>query len=380
MGRDPEEVERKRSVLCAFRAPALRSRLEEPLQASGYTTVPVGSALELIDAVVHERPDLVLLDARLGGGEDDGIGLLEAVRGAGAAGAEVPTVLFSGGEIATEIEARVRALGVHVYQASKIKPRELQALVERALAGDVGVPSEGELLSLCERLQAESPFTALGVAASAEPAEIEEAYTRLRRWLDPDALADASPELRRVAQTGYTRLESAYAKLRGPASREPCLQDPEGETEPVLERGGADPTLAAEQSYREGERRLDQQDWSGALESFQRAVELCPSKGQYRACVGWATYLVYGAEPSVLRDAIRHAKEGMRLAPNHFRPALILGRLYQFTNRLDLAMKALKRAVNLNPDSVEAVRELRILRMRQDRRPAKGILSRLLRR
>ena len=61
-------------------------------------------------------------------------------------------------------------------------------------------------------------------------------------------------------------------------------------------------------------------------------------------------------------------------------PVLILGRLYQFTSRLDLASKAFDRAVSLNPDSVEAVRELRIMRMRQDRKSARGLISRLLRR
>ena len=79
-----------------------------------------------------------------------------------------------------------------------------------------------------------------------------------------------------------------------------------------------------------------------------------------------------------LAEAIGHAKEGAKLAPDHFAPVLILGRLYQFTDRLDLATKAFNRAVALNPDSVEAVRELRIMRMRQDRKSARGLISRLL--
>ena len=58
---------------------------------------------------------------------------------------------------------------------------------------------------------------------------------------------------------------------------------------------------------------------------------------------------------------------------------LILGRLYQFTDRLDLATKAFTRAVRLNPDAIEAVRELRIMRMRKSRSSrAKGLVQRLL--
>jgi CheY-like chemotaxis protein/curved DNA-binding protein CbpA len=380
MAENPEAADKRRRILCAFRNPTVRRRLEQTLEASGYTTATAGSVVELVDAVVRETPDLVLLDGKLGGGDDDGIELLEAIRGSGAVGAKVAAVLFSSRANASEVEERARSLDAHVHQSRKIGSRELRALIERALAGPEDARSEGELLSLCERLRDHNPFAALGLTPSAEPDEIRHAYEQLHRWLHPDALAQASPELRRVAQDGFEDLLTAYAKLSDPESLETYREDPERDRQVDLEEEDSGPSPRAEQAYREGRDLLDHQEWLGAFASFERAVAMNPAYGEYRAYLGWATYLVYGSDSSVLKEAIGHAKEGAKLSPDHFAPFLILGRLYQFTSRLDLANKAFRRAVSLNPDSIEAVRELRIMRMRQDRKSARGLISRLLRR
>ena len=58
----------ERRVLCAFRKPKLRQRLEELLREGGFATTPAGSAVELLDGIARDRPDVVLLDGALGGG------------------------------------------------------------------------------------------------------------------------------------------------------------------------------------------------------------------------------------------------------------------------------------------------------------------------
>ena len=55
-----------------------------------------------------------------------------------------------------------------------------------------------------------------------------------------------------------------------------------------------------------------------------------------------------------------------------------LGRLYQAEGRTEVAEKMLTRAIQLQPDSVEALRELRLLHMRRSK--SKGIVKRILRR
>ena len=186
-------------------------------------------------------------------------------------------------------------------------------------------------------------------------------YERLKRWLDPDAFGGDRAELRGVVLAARDHLERAYTQLS--EMPEIVLEDVVApDPEPADPSKRSQEEGAAMQAYRTGQKQLAENDWLGALISFERAAELCPNVGEYRACVGWGLYLVYGTEETKLREAIAHAKAGMKLAPEHYHPALVLGRLYQCTSRLDLATRALERAVHLNPQSVEAVRELRIMR------------------
>jgi tetratricopeptide (TPR) repeat protein len=350
------------------------------LEAGGYAALTAGSTEALLDAIAREGPDLVLVDGKLGGGERRGVELLRAVRKAGVKRPKLAVVLFPTTEPPAELEREARKLGAQLCWDRKIGLRALRKLVDQAFGAAEDRPSEGELLSLCERLRRANPFAALGLATTALPDEIRLRCEQLRGWLQPEALADPAAELRRVVESACSDLESAYAKLADPASLEVYRLDPERDAVQAAKRDAADPTLKAQEAYRAGQEQLEHQDYPEALASFRRAVELCPRVGEYRAWVGWATYLVYGAESAVLQEAIKHAKAGIRLAPNHHHPPLILGRLYQFTNRLDLAIKALRRAVQLKPDSIEAVRELRILRMRDQRKKPQGVLSKLIRR
>ena len=367
-------------MLCAFQSPGLRKKLTRVLEEGGYAALTAGSTEALLDAVARESPDLVLLDGKLGGGEKRGVELLRAVLDSGPKGPSLAVVLFPNTEPPAELEREASKLGAQLCWDRKIGLRALRKLVDQAFEAAEDRPSEGELLSLCERLRRENPFAALGLATTASPDDIRLRYDQLRGWLQPEALADPAPELRRVVEDAGRDLENAYAKLANPDSLEVYRLSPERDAVQAAARDRSDPELQAQEAYRAGQEQLEHQDWPEALACFRRAVELCPRVGEYRAWVGWATYLVYGAESAVLQEAIKHAKAGMKLAPNHHHPPLILGRLYQFTNRLDLAIKALKRAVQLKPDSIEAVRELRILRMRDQRKTPQGLLSKLIRR
>jgi tetratricopeptide (TPR) repeat protein len=94
--------------------------------------------------------------------------------------------------------------------------------------------------------------------------------------------------------------------------------------------------------------------------------------------VGWAYYQVSPEAPGRAEDAIKLVMKGRRIAPDRRTPYLFLGRLCQAAGQVDNAEKMYARAIQLDPDCLEAQRELRLVRMRQDK--AKGIVGRILRR
>ena len=135
--------------------------------------------------------------------------------------------------------------------------------------------------------------------------------------------------------------------------------------------------IAAEREFQKGEARLRSHDWSGALGHFERAVELYPDEGEYLAYCGWSFYLTHGHDDAVFRKAFDLVKRGAKLAPDREKPYLFLGRLCQAAGHLDAAERMFMKAVERRPDSIEALRELRLMQMR---RPKQGLLGRLLRR
>jgi tetratricopeptide (TPR) repeat protein len=78
----------------------------------------------------------------------------------------------------------------------------------------------------------------------------------------------------------------------------------------------------------------------------------------------------------MINEAIEHVRRGVKLARDREKPYLYLGRLYKAIGRTAAAEKMFTRAVQIRPDSVESLRELRLINMRRGK--AKGLIGRLL--
>ena len=233
------------------------------------------------------------------------------------------------------------------------------------------------LTAVLERLSKPSPFDKLGVARDALDTAIRSAYVRLAKETHPDRYAKASHAVRDLAEQAFREVTRAFELLSDPASLSMYRADPERDHKQAQALDEAQRAIAAERAFQQGEARLRSHDWSGALGHFERAVELFPNEGEYLAYCGWCYYLTHGHDEVVFRKAFELVKRGAKLAPGREKPYLFLGRLCQAAERLELAERMFMKAVECRPDSIEALRELRLLQMR---RPKRGLLGRLLRR
>ena len=80
----------------------------------------------------------------------------------------------------------------------------------------------------------------------------------------------------------------------------------------------------------------------------------------------------------IVGEALEHVRRGLKLASHREKPYLFMGRLYKAIGRADVAEKMFTRAVHIQPECVEALRELRLINMRREK--SKGLVRRLLRR
>lgn len=136
--------------------------------------------------------------------------------------------------------------------------------------------------------------------------------------------------------------------------------------------------LQAELEFQKGRVCLRRKSYPQAVAHFEAAVQSYPEEGEYHAYYGWALYLSDPGGPGRLKEALEHVVKGRKLAPNREKVYLFLGRLYKAAEREKIAEKMFARAVQLDPDCVEAIRELRLLNMRRER--SKGLVRRILRR
>jgi CheY-like chemotaxis protein len=118
-----------KTVLVVDNLEEARGTLNRWLAKEGYRVLEAGSGAEAVEVALRERPDFILLDIKMPGG--DGISATQAMRAQPALRA-VPIVAFSGDNTQYN-QAAARAAGCDEFLAKPLEPEELSALLRRFL-------------------------------------------------------------------------------------------------------------------------------------------------------------------------------------------------------------------------------------------------------
>lgn len=259
---------------------------------------------------------------------------------------------------------------------------DARRLVDRVAHAETHSPQDEalrvELAELANRIRDKDPYQVLEVSRDADDEEIRVAYACLAKRTHPDRFHAASSSVRQLASQVFDRITQAHAMVATADDRRmhASQQRQSQRLEAVEDEGRR--ALMAETEYQRGEAKLAERDYEGALLCFGRAMEHFPSEGEYRSAYGWCLYLCHPDNDVMLGEALEHCREGLKLAKDREKPYLLLGRLYKAMGKIGAATKMFSRAVEIKPQCVEAMRELRILNMRRDK--DKGVLKRIFRR
>jgi DNA-binding response OmpR family regulator len=120
---------RRQKILVIEDDPVARADLEARLAASGYTVARAADAASALTVVNRERPDLILLDLGLPGG--DGYLVLERLRKIEALAA-IPVLIITGRSDA-ETRKRVEGMGLAPVLTKPVNTEVLLAAVRAGL-------------------------------------------------------------------------------------------------------------------------------------------------------------------------------------------------------------------------------------------------------
>ena len=235
-----------------------------------------------------------------------------------------------------------------------------------------------ELAELAQNLRNKNYFEMLGVAQSCTAPALNQAYADLARRAHPDRFQTKSLAIRELASEVYERVNEAFETLRDRTRRQRYILELQiGQGQNRDDESGQR-ALAAETAFQSGIGMIQRRAHEEALMQFGKSLELNPEDGEYHAYYGWCLYLCNPDSSIMVEEAIEHVKRGARLAGDREKPFLFLGRLYKVMGKVAPAERMFSRAVQIQPNCMEAMRELRLINLRREK--SRGLFKRILRR
>lgn len=225
-------------------------------------------------------------------------------------------------------------------------------------------PRVKELRESAQKILGVDHFAALGVSRTATPDEVKKAFIETVKAWHPDRVPQGLEEIRPLFAKVFARLELARTTISDPAQRARYIQEL---AKPETAATAQDISSAeAGLELRKAEAMLKKNDAGAAERHLRRAVQLAPSNVECQVLLVWLQ-----AKPDSSVERLRElvgdldrliARDAASKRAYYFRGML--------QKRLDLTKKAMAdfaRAVELDPHNVDAARELRIYKMRQER-------------
>ncbi|MBI5549270.1 MAG: DnaJ domain-containing protein, partial [Deltaproteobacteria bacterium] len=204
-------------------------------------------------------------------------------------------------------------------------------------------------------------FQILGVPPNAPKEEVKRAFFGLAKEYHPDKhLGSYSAEVRNLAAEIFDLVSTAHDTLADAEERGRYVSElAAGVRKDVSDE--VSKILAAEGKFQKGEELLRKKQYRDAQAAFQEAVDLYGEEGEFHAYLGWCLFQADPHSQENAERAIEQIEAGIRLNPKVDKSYLFLGYIHKAIGRPDRAEKQFEKAIQCNPDCIEALRELRLL-------------------
>ena len=222
-----------------------------------------------------------------------------------------------------------------------------------------------KILERAAQISGQDYFQMLGLERDATPEVVQKTFFGLAKVWHPDRLPTALMEVKDACSKVFTHLTEAQATL--------CDAERRDEYMTLLKDGGATPDdqakihaiLEAATEFQKAEIMLKRNDTAQAYEHARKALALDPEQADYLAMVTWldsqkAEWI--GREKTLEKIAV--LDRCIKMNANSERAYFWRGMLFKRIDEGSKAMKDFKKASELNPRNLDALREVRLHNIR----------------
>jgi tetratricopeptide (TPR) repeat protein len=219
-------------------------------------------------------------------------------------------------------------------------------------------------------------YAVLGVEKDAEGTKIQAAYIAMAKSIHPDMLGTEDVEEFKDQAASLFRFATEAQEILTHAEKRKSYDAGDLVAKGV---GGAEATGSEERNrknkakvrYQKGGVLLNRRGWKDAEELLREAVELDAEESRYWRKLGWAIFNNPGADKEQRQDeACRCWIQALEIEEGDSAAHYYIALYHKSKGDLAKMRKALERTVKLKPRHVEAQRELRLLKMRQEKNKA----------
>jgi curved DNA-binding protein CbpA len=258
-----------------------------------------------------------------------------------------------------------------------------------------------EIEAKMARIATENHFEVLGLKETATVLEIRDAYFGMAKIFHPDRLANM-PDLRTKAQSAFARISAAYNELSDDKKRlayiaklrESGGKSPTNEAVPRGDQATIGRAVNAALEAQKAEAFLKKNELAAAETHAKMASLADPDQPAYTALLVWIQALQRptqapeeGKTNQHFDDLIVTLTQLLNKEPNFERALYYRGVLYQRAGYGEKAFKDFSKALELNPRNIDAAREVRLYKLRNEKpentpqnKPAGGLFGKLFKR
>jgi curved DNA-binding protein CbpA len=210
-------------------------------------------------------------------------------------------------------------------------------------------------------MQHKDYYEILGVSQETSPEEVRDAYYKLVKCYHPDVNPNADQEIRAKAEEIFTQISTAYETLSERDKRE---QYDSHEELSVL-KSQAKYIYEAEMTFKKGITLLIQRDYAEAEKKIREAVNMNPDEAAYLGALAWTRFLAAEDKSAVLGEVESSLEAALKMNDKIPENYYYLASVYKYANDLRKAEKNFEKAIELDPDYIEAKREVRLIKTRK---------------